>query len=102
MAAARYKRPPTAQQLAAIGMRPSDLDDEVIEIWPENMPAFLLWSRIGDQWRMGFGGPESLDFGPLFHELDRMELSTQDYEDLFEDIREMAQAALAEMRRQAD
>lgn len=63
-------------------------------IWPENLQAFELWQTVGDQWRMGMGGPVALDQMPVRHELDRRGLEKQEYEDLFDDIRVMAAAVL--------
>ena len=93
-----FRREPTAQELAAVGLSADDFEPEITEIWPDNMPALDLWDRIRDQWRMSFNGPVAIDLIPVFHELDRMELERDDYDSLLADIKVMAGAALGEMR----
>ncbi|HVR54026.1 MAG TPA: DUF1799 domain-containing protein [Pseudorhodoferax sp.] len=79
-----------------MGMSRADWEDEQtpLEVWPENLPAYNLWQRVGDQWRMGFGGPVSIDLIPVFHELDRMGLEREDYDNLLADIQTMARAVI--------
>lgn len=93
-----FRREPTAQELASVGLTADDFESEEIEVWPDNLPALDLWDKVGDQWRMGFNGPVALDLIPVFHELDRMELEREDYDSLLIDIKVMAGAALGEMR----
>ena len=93
-----YRPEPTAQELAAVGLTPDDFEPEVVEVWPDNMPALDLWDKVGDQWRMGFNGPVALDLIPVFHEMDRMDLECEDYDSLLVDIKVMAAAAMGEMR----
>lgn len=93
-----FRREPTAQELASVGLTADDFESEEVEVWPDNLPALGLWDKVGDQWRMGFNGPVALDLIPVFHELDRMELEREDYDSLLVDIKVMAGAALGEMR----
>lgn len=44
------------------------------------------------------GGPVGLDYNVLFHKLDRMNLSPDEYQDIEADIRVMEEAALSIMR----
>lgn len=96
IAAALYRKPPTAEQLGFWGMtyRDWEAEQQPVEIWPENVPAYMLWRKLGNQWRMSMNGPVALDYVPLQHELDRMGLSEEDREDLFDDIRVMEAEAL--------
>lgn len=71
-----------------------EAEQQPVEIWPENVPAYMLWRKLGNQWRMSMNGPVALDYVPLQHELDRMGLSEEDREDLFDDIRVMEAEAL--------
>lgn len=64
-------------------------------IWRENEQAYRLWDKVGDQWRVGPGGPIALDHGPLVHELERMSLQREAYDALHFDIRVMADEALS-------
>lgn len=54
--------------------------------------------QVGSQWRVGFGGPYALDYGPLFTRLDRMQLTPDRWEEMFDDVRHIEAAALAAMR----
>ncbi len=69
------------------------------EVWPENMPAINLFSSISSQWRTGMSGPTSLDYNVLFARMDRMKLSDQDYEWMFDDIRAIESEALSIINR---
>jgi len=66
-----------------------------VEVWPENMPAINLFSAISTQWRTGgMGGVSGLDYNVLFARMERMKLSEQDYEWMFDDIRAIEAEAL--------
>ena len=67
------------------------------EVWPENMPAINLFFTLSTQWIVGTGGATGLNYIPLFHRMDRMHLSEQDYEWMFDDIRVIEAAALTAM-----
>jgi hypothetical protein len=71
-------------------------------VWPENMPAINLFSSISSQWRTGPGGATGLDYNVLFHRMDHMHLSEQDYEWMFDDIRVIESAALTSMNKKDD
>lgn len=77
----------------------NELYEETVEVWPDNVQAVNLLISVRTQWRMGFGGPVGLDYGPVFHKMDRMGLTPERYEELEEEIRTMEQAALAEMHK---
>lgn len=64
------------------------------EVWPENWRAFCLFSDMQTQWRVGMSGPTGLDYTVLFHKLDRLGLTTDEYDELESDIRVMEFAAL--------
>ena len=67
-------------------------------LWAENWPAMKFFTDMGTQWRQGFNGPTGLDYGVLLHELDRLDLPRDEYDDLFGSIRVMEREALNEMR----
>lgn len=70
----------------------------VIEVWPENWPAFDLFGRMATQWRIGMNGPSGLDYNVLLRFLDRMRLDPEEYDRLLEDVAVMERQALASMR----
>ena len=66
----------------------------MVEVWPENWPAWTLFTRLGTQWRVGANGATGLDHNVMFKRLDRMGLSADDYDQMDDDIRVMERAAL--------
>lgn len=90
-----YARIPTEKELAGTGFTPADYETEDFELWPENMPAIRLFSSLQTQWRVSMNGPSGLDYNVLFTRLDRLKLSDQDHEWMFDDIRAIESEALA-------
>lgn len=93
---------PSESELAAAGLTAEDFAGDVIELWPENQRAYILFSELQTQWRASMGGPTGLDYNTLFHKMDRMRLDPDEYEDLEADIRTMEYAALAVMAEAAE
>lgn len=71
---------------------------DTVEVWPENWPIFTLFASLGTQWRVGMGGPVGLDYAALFPLLDRLTTDPAEWQEHFEDVREMEAAALDAMR----
>lgn len=71
-----------------------DFEEELCALWPESQAALALFSSLSTQWRVGAAGAIGLDYKILFHELDRMNLSPKQHENLFEDVRVMEFEAL--------
>lgn len=81
--------------MAAFGLRPEDYAEEVLEIWPECHQAFLIFQRMTTQWRVGgMGGPTGLDYNVLFALTERLGLSTEDRDQLEEDVMVMESEVL--------
>jgi hypothetical protein len=94
---------PTEEEAKSIGFTLADYEDDYVECWPDNWPAFLLYESIQTQWRAGsFGGRIGLDYNVLFHRLDRMKLSHDEYEQLFEDVRYIEAGALSVFNKPKD
>jgi hypothetical protein len=88
--------------LDALGLTPDDYGGPAFEMWPETEQVIRLYSSISTQWRMGFSGPIGLDYSVLFARMDRMRLSADEYEYLFQDIRVVESEALAAMNKRED
>lgn len=73
-----------------------------MEVWEENEPAITLFGSISTQWRLGAGGPVGLDYGVMFYRMDRMGLSPDEHEQLFQDMRIVEGEALSEMNNRDD
>lgn len=56
--------------------------------------------QLATQWRVGFNGKTGLDYQPLFHLLDRLQLSAAEWEETFSDIRHMERAVLEDQSKQ--
>lgn len=97
--------------MAQIGMTPEDYaspdtatngvwyrpDEQrwAFDLWPENWPALHLFSELSTQWRAGASGVFGLDYNVFFHEIDRQELSRDEYDDLMSSIRTIESAAIS-------
>lgn len=51
---------------------------------------------------MGQGGPVALDLVPVFHELDRMGLEGEDYDDWVDGMKAVAAGALLEISKSSE
>lgn len=89
------------QALSEFGFSGSDFERSV-EVWPENLRAVNLFSSLSTQWRVGMSGATGLDYNVLYHKLDRLQLSRQDYDWLEEDVQTLEAAALAAMNHKRD
>lgn len=78
-------------------MTPEDVAGDPVEIWPENLEAFELFVALRSQWRVGMAGATGLDYGVMFHKMDRMGLTPERYEELEDQMRVLEHAALDEM-----
>lgn len=88
--------------MQAEGFEPDDFEDDAIEVWPENWPAWQLYTRICNQWRMSMAGPVALDYGVAFALLDRQHLSTDEWDQRFDDLQVLEAQALQTMADLAD
>lgn len=89
-------------ELAAAGLTPEDVEPDPVEIWPDVLPVYELFCGMSTQWRVGIAGATGLDYNVLFHKMDRLMLSAEDYELLEHDIQVMESAALETMRSKSD
>ena len=69
----------------------------VVEVWPDNHAAFILFNNLSTQWRIGMGGPTGLDYAAVYPLLDRSAKDPQEWDELFSDIQVMEGAALKQI-----
>ena len=69
----------------------------VVEVWPDNHAAFILFNNLSTQWRVGMGGPTGLDYAAVYPLLDRAAKDPQEWDELFSDIQVMEGAALKQI-----
>lgn len=92
-----YEVVPRDDEPDAFGFTRADFERHPVEVLPDNEKAYRLFRDLQTQWRIGSTGPTGLDYGVLFHKLDRMRLADEEYITLEEDIRVMEYEALAAM-----
>lgn len=68
-------------------------------MWPEHHQSVLMFIKVATQWRSGMGGREGLDYGPLLFLMNRLDLTQEKFDQMFDDIQVMEAAALQEMHR---
>lgn len=88
---------PTAAQLGAGGLKPSDFPEPVADVWPENWPVISLYARIATQWRCGPGGPIGLDYTVVYRELDQAGITGDDWTEAMDLLRVVEAAALTKI-----
>ena len=69
-----------------------DFEEDDVEVWPEHHAAFNIFSKLHTQWRVDMGKKTGLDYGALYPLLDRAK--SDDWQQLFDDVRTMEIAAL--------
>ncbi len=75
-------------------MTADDVAGDPVDIWPDNARAFELFVSLRTQWRIGMSGPTGLDYNVLYHKLDRLKLTDDDYQYLEDAIALMEAEAL--------
>lgn len=90
----KEEAPPANPFLAALAARGGE---RVVEVWPDNHAAFILFNNLSTQWRVGFSGPTGLDYSAVYPLLDRAAKDPQEWDEMFSDIQVMEGAALKQM-----
>ena len=60
-----------------------------------------MFDKLGTQWHVGMNGRTGLIYPVLFQLLDRMNLTPEEWDETFDEIRKMEAAALDQMRQQS-
>lgn len=97
---ALYWKRPTAAELKALGMKEKHFPEPVVTVWPEGWAAIQLFTRVGNQWRAGMGGPFALDYTAVRAEMDESGIPAEDRPELMRHIRVIEAAALEQMRKE--
>lgn len=71
-------------------------------MWPENWDAFCLFLTVRSQWTVGLNGPVGLQYGSVYRLIDRMGLSGDEWDVMFDDIQTMEAAALNQISEDRD
>lgn len=81
-----------------LGLTLDDYEGDAIGVWPENWPIYLLFCEVSTQWLMGPNGPCGLNHAVVLSRLDRMGLSNDEHERIYQGFRIMEVAALQAIR----
>ena len=93
-----YEAAPSDADLAVAGLTRDEVTTSA-EIWPENVLAYNTFYGLRKQWNIApMGGPIGLNFLVAYNRMDRMGLTTEEYNELDEDLQVMEDAALQAMR----
>lgn len=87
----------SAEQLGVLGLTAADIDEEDVEVWPCNWPAFQLFSRMRTQWRAGPGGAIGLDYNCLRDVADFLGIKKKQLAEIFPDLQVLEGEALRVM-----
>lgn len=101
-AAALFAAQPAAdpEQMASWGLCASDFaESDGIELWPDTVQAFGVFSRLNTQWRVGVGGRTGLDYAAVPITLELLGIERAEWPALFDDLRHMERAALTSMHK---
>lgn len=86
--------------MSFLGLSAEDyVEESTAWVWPCNVQAVNLFIEMGTQWRVGPTGPYALDYGVVFQEVYRLDLSPGKTRELKDDIRILEDAALEQMRK---
>lgn len=66
------------------------------------MPAYLLFLKVGTQWRSGPNGVLGLDHNVVMRHLDRMNLDAEAWDRMLDDVTIMELEALEIIRSESD
>lgn len=80
------------------GLTAEDVETAVL-IWPENWPAFEIFSALRTQWRVAHCGRTGLDYGVLQQTFRLFGVKRSERREMFDAIRIMESAALEEMHK---
>jgi len=71
--------------------------EQDVEVWPENWAIFNLFCRLQTQWNVGVSGPTGLRYEAAYPLLDKLAANDGEWQELFDDLRQMELAALEQM-----
>ena len=93
-----YDSGPSDKELAAIGLKREDVtNNEVIDVYPENLLPMQVFIDCVRQWRIGMSGATGLDYAALPFLFDLHSIKKKKQKDVFECLRIMEDEALAKM-----
>lgn len=97
-----YRPGATAEEASSLGLTLEEASGPPIEVWPDTLKSVQVFDALGSQWiYAGMGGvPTGIVYGSIEPVLRVLTVPAEDWPQVFDDIRELEAAALAEMHRQ--
>ncbi|WP_454863367.1 DUF1799 domain-containing protein [Pseudomonas hormoni] len=92
-----YEPRATAEDMAKLGLTLADIEEDDVEVWPDNWPVFRLFNALGTQWRTGPGGATGLDYSVVREVAILIGIKKRQIPELFPDLQVMEAEALAVM-----
>lgn len=83
--------------MAAWGFSFGDLLEEIIELWPDCWPSFVLFEGMSTQWRVGMSGAVGLDYNTLPLVAKMLDITDEQMPLAFNDLRLMEAEVLKKM-----
>lgn len=101
MAALHWRPPPPEFFEQNPYLKPTDFKQPVVDVFEECWKPLALYSDNSTQWRVAPNGkPIGLDYNVFFHELDRMNLDNDQYDDFMAMLRVIESQAKHELMSQ--
>ncbi len=82
----------------AFGLTVEEASGPPTEVWPDSVAAANVFICMSTQWRVAMGGATGLDYNALPNVMRLIGVPRMIYQEIFEDIRVMEDAALETMR----
>lgn len=92
-----YEPRATAEDMAKLGLTLADIEEDDVEIWPDNWLVFRLFNALGTQWRTGASGATGLDYSVIREVASLIGIKKRQIPELFPDLQVMEAEALAVM-----
>lgn len=92
-----YEPRATAEDMAKLGLTLADIEEDDVEVWPDNWPVFRLFNALGTQWRTGAAGATGLDYSVVREVAILIGIKKRQIPELFPDLQVMEAEALAVM-----
>lgn len=99
---ALYSKGPSAAEAAAFGLTVEEAQGSGVGIWPDNVPIVNVFTAMSTQWRVSHAGPIGLDYNALPVVMRMAGILRAEQSDVFEGVRIMEDAALIQIRRNAN
>lgn len=91
------------KSLAAFGFKQSDFSGDEVNLWPEHVYAYHVFSAMSTQWQVGYSGRVGLRYEVLSELWRRLKITPENRDEIFDCLQVMEGAVLEEdaIRREA-